>query len=232
MYHIVQPFLPLILQGTLVTLAVGFCALFGAVIVGLLGLWGSSSESRLANRVVLYYTTIVRGIPDLVLMLLLYYGGQTFLNQIGDSTGLWGYIEISSFAAGVGTISFIFGAYMTETFRGAALSIPRGQIEAGLACGLSQRRLFTRIIWPQLLRYALPGIGNNWQVLMKTTALVSVIGLQDLVFNSFQAGRSTHHMFIFMGLTFIVYLLITIVSGFLISVLEKSYGLQAAATAG
>ncbi|PDS60079.1 amino acid ABC transporter permease [Rhizobium anhuiense] len=227
----VRPFLPLILQGTLVTLTVGFCALFGAVIVGLLGLWGSSSESRLANRVVLYYTTIVRGIPDLVLMLLLYYGGQTFLNQIGDSTGLWGYIEISTFAAGVGTISFIFGAYMTETFRGAALSIPRGQIEAGLACGLSQHRLFTRIIWPQLLRYALPGIGNNWQVLMKTTALVSVIGLQDLVFNSFQAGRSTHHMFMFMGLTFIVYLLITIISGILIRVLENRYGLQVAATA-
>lgn len=129
------------------------------------------------------------------------------------------------------TIAFIFGAYMTETFRGAALSIPRGQIEAGLACGLSRRKLFTRIVWPQLLRYSLPGVGNNWQVLMKTTALVSVIGLQDLVFNSFQAGRSTHHMFIFMGLTFVVYLVITIISGVLISLLEKRYGLQAATEA-
>lgn len=90
MYDIVSPFLPLIAEGTLVTLSVGICALAGSIVIGLLGLWGSTAENTGANRVVRAYTTIVRGIPDLVLMLLLYYGGQTFLNQLGDATGLWG----------------------------------------------------------------------------------------------------------------------------------------------
>ncbi len=224
MIDIVMPFLPLIMKGTIITLSVGVLALICAVIIGLAGALGSLSEHGWIKRIVSYYTASVRSVPDLVLMLLLYYGGQTFLNQLGDVTGLWGYIEISTFFAGVGTIAFIFGAYNTETFRAAILAIPRGQIEAGLACGLSRRRLFTRIVWPQLIRYALPGLGNNWQVLMKTTALVSVIGLQDLVFNSFQAGRSTHHVFVFMGLALVVYLMITLVSGAIFHVLEQRYG--------
>lgn len=226
MIDIILPFLPLILKGTIITLSVGILALICAVLIGLAGALGSFSEHDWIKRIVSYYTASVRSVPDLVLMLLLYYGGQTFLNQLGDATGLWGYVEISTFVAGVGTIAFIFGAYITETFRAAILSIPRGQIEAGLACGLSNCRLFTRIIWPQLIRYALPGLGNNWQVLMKTTALVSVIGLQDLVFNSFQAGRSTHHVFVFMGLTLFVYLLITLVSGAAFHLLERRYGLK------
>jgi len=226
MLDIVRPFLPLVLQGTMVTLLVAFFALFGAVVIGLLGAWGSLCDVAAINRIVRIYTNCVRAVPDLVMMLLLYYGGQTLLNQVGDVTGLWGYVEISTFAAGVGTIAFIFGAYVTETFRAAVMSIPRGQIEAGRACGMSGRQLFSRIVWPQLLRYALPGLGNNWQVLMKTTALVSVIGLQDLVFNSFQAGRSSHHVFVFMALTLFIYLIITIVSGVVLHFLEQRYALK------
>jgi ABC-type arginine transport system permease subunit len=156
-------------------------------------------------------------------MLMLYFGGQMLLNQIGSVTGLWDYIEVSAFAAGTITIAIMFGAYMIETFRGAALAIPKGQLEAGLAFGLPRRRLFTRIIWPQLLRYALPGIGNNWQVLMKTTALVSVIGLQDMVFNSFQAGRTTRHLFLFMAVVMIIYLMITIASGAVFHFLSRRF---------
>jgi His/Glu/Gln/Arg/opine family amino acid ABC transporter permease subunit len=178
----VVAYMPLILKGTMVTITVSLASVALAVIFGLIGAWGKLSKSRAAQRTAEAYTTLVRGIPDLVLMLLLFYGGQQLLNDLGESTGLWGYVEINQFSAGVGTIGFIFGAYMTETFRGAFLSIPRGQIEAGVSCGMSPALVFGRIIWPQLVRYALPSFGNNWLVLLKTTALVSVLGLHELVF--------------------------------------------------
>lgn len=226
MLELVETYFPLILSGTMVTISVAVLALAGAIGIGLIGALLSITGNTFSRKVVASYTTLIRGIPDLVLMLLVYFGGQMLLNQFGALTGLWDYVEVSAFAAGTFTIAVIFGAYMVETFRGAALAIPKGQIEAGQAFGLSRQRLFTRIIWPQLLRYALPGIGNNWQILMKTTALVSVIGLQDMVFNSFQAGRATRHMFVFMGVAMALYLLITLVSGVIIHLLSQRYSPQ------
>ena len=117
-------YLPSILRGTWITIAVALCSVVLAVVLGLLGAWGKLAASRVANSVTGSYTTVVRGIPDLVLMLLLFYGGQQLLNDLGDATGWWGYIEINHFTAGVFTIGFIYGAYMTETFRGAYLAIP------------------------------------------------------------------------------------------------------------
>ncbi len=104
-------------------------------------------------------------------MLIIYYGGQRLLNVLGEGTGLWKFVELNTFTAGVLSIGFIFGAYMTETFRGAALAIPRGQIDAGLAFGMRPSLLFRRILWPQLVRFALPGFTNIWLTLMKATAL-------------------------------------------------------------
>lgn len=104
-----------------------------AVALGLLGAWAKLSGSRRTRRIAELYTTLVRGVPDLVLMLLLYFGGQMALNRIGAATGLWDYVELDAFTAGFLAIGFIFGSYMTETFRGALLAIPRGQIEAGTA---------------------------------------------------------------------------------------------------
>ncbi|MFW8610071.1 ABC transporter permease [Rhizobium beringeri] len=226
MIEIVLPYSRFLLSGALITVSVALSSLAVSLAIGLLGAWGSLSGSSFVRRVVSFYTLVVRAIPDLVLMLLIYYGGQAFINQIGDRTGLWDYREISTFGASVATIAFIFGAYMTETFRGAALCIPRGEIEAGIALGLPRLKQFTRIVFPQLLRYALPGIGNNWQVLMKTTALVSIIGLEDIVFNSFQAGRSSHHMFLFLAATMVAYLFMTAISGAIFFVLAKKYGLK------
>jgi His/Glu/Gln/Arg/opine family amino acid ABC transporter permease subunit len=226
MFELVKTYLPLILSGTIVTIFVAVLSLSGSIVIGLLGALFSLTGNGFSRKIVIAYTTLIRGVPDLVLMLLFYFGGQMLLNQLGSVTGLWDYVEVSAFGAGTLTISIIFGAYMIETFRGAALAIPRGQIEAGMAFGLSRQRLFMRIIWPQLLGYALPGIGNNWQILMKTTALVSVIGLQDMVFNSFQAGRTTRHMFVFMAVAMILYLIITMVSGVIIHVLTQRYSPQ------
>jgi len=212
-----------LLSGTWVTIQLALLSLVLAVFFGLLGAWAKLSKNVLARKTAAGYTTVVRGVPDLVLILLVFYGGQQFVNQIGTLTGLWDYVEISQFAAGVGTIGVVFGGYMTETFRGAILAIPRGQIEAGIACGMSRLTIFRRIIWPQMVRYALPGFSNNWLVQIKATALVSVVGLQDVVYNGFVAGRSTRQLFTFMFAVLMIYLVLTAISDFGLRQLENRY---------
>jgi His/Glu/Gln/Arg/opine family amino acid ABC transporter permease subunit len=216
-------YMPLILQGTWWTIAVALCSVVLAVVLGLLGAWGKLAESKVSNVCAGAYTTLIRGVPDLVLMLLLFYGGQQLLNELGEATGWWDYVEINQFTAGVFTIGFIYGAYMTETFRGAYLAIPRGQIESGIASGMSGRLVFLRIIWPQLVRYALPSFGNNWLVLLKTTALVSLLGLHELVWESFTAGRSTRQLFTFFFVTLMIYLVLTAVSDVGLRWLDRKY---------
>ncbi|MCM3519961.1 ABC transporter permease subunit, partial [Staphylococcus xylosus] len=152
------------------------------------------SYNRVLRAIATGYTTLIRSVPDLVLMLLLFYSIQIWLNQFTDLVG-WNQIDIDPFVAGVLTLGFIYGAYFTETFRGAFLSVPRGQLEAGAAYGMSGARVFARIMFPQMMRFALPGIGNNWQVLVKATALVSIIGLADVVKAAQDAGKSTFNMF-------------------------------------
>lgn len=201
-----------LLRGTVVTLELAVLSLAFAVVLGLVGAWAKLSGNRVAGGLAAAYTTLIRGVPDLVLMLLVFYGGQQFLNQIGVATGWWRYVEVNQLIAGVCTIGFIFGAYMTETFRGAILAVPRGQIEAGKSCGMSGGLVFRRIVWPQMVRYALPGFTNNWLVQIKSTALVSIIGLQDLVYNAFVAGRSTRQLFTFIFAVLIIYLILTAVS--------------------
>lgn len=216
-------YLPSILRGTMVTVQIALASISLSVLLGLLGAWAKLSPVAAARTLGELYTTLIRGVPDLVLMLLLFFGGQILLNQLGEATGLWGYIEINQFAAGVLTIGFIFGAYMTETFRGAFLAIPRGQIEAGIACGMNGSLIFRRIIWPQLVRFALPSFGNNWLVLLKTTALVSVLGLQELVYEAFTAGRSQRQLFTFMFVTLVIYLVLTAVSDAGLRWLDRKY---------
>lgn len=214
---------PLILKGTLVTISVAVLSELLALLLGLLGAWSKLVKSRLANNVAGSYTTLIRGVPELVLMLLLFYGGQQALNDLGEATGWWGYLEINHFTAGVFVIGFVYGAYATESFRGAYLAIPRGEIEAGIACGMSQALVFRRIIWPLLLRYALPSLSNNWLVLVKSTALVSVLGLHELVWESFTAGRSTRQLFTFFFVSLVIYLILTAISDVGLRWLQRKY---------
>ena len=202
---------------------VAICSLLIAIVLGLLGAWAKLSKSKVANKFASAYTTLIRGVPDLVLMLLIFYGGQQLLNDLGESTGFWGYVEINHFTAGVGTIGFIFGAYMTETFRGAILAVPRGEIEAGIACGMSPLQVFIRIIWPQMVRFALPSFTNNWLVMIKTTALISVLGLHELVYNANAIGRKFREPFTFLFVVLIIYLILTAISEFGLRRVEKKY---------
>ncbi|WP_408607734.1 ABC transporter permease [Enterovibrio coralii] len=133
------------------------------------------------------------------------------------------FININEFTAGVSTIGFIFGAYMAETFRGAFLAVDRGQLEAGTAYGMSRWMVFRRIMFPQMMRHALPGIGNNWLVLVKTTALVSVIGLADMTRLAKEAAGAVNEPFKFFIPVAIVYLLITSVSELGLKRLERKF---------
>ena len=177
----------------------------------MIGAVAKLSKSVIARAIAGVYTTIIRGVPDLVMMLIIFFGGQLLINDIGDRLG-WDYIDIEPFTAGIITIGFIFGAYMTETFRGGILAVSRGEIEAGYAYGMTPTQVFFRITLPQMVRHALPSFGNNWLVLTKATALVSVIGLHDMVFNAGQAGGATRQPFTFYFVVALLFLVITGVS--------------------
>ncbi|MCZ6487917.1 MAG: ABC transporter permease subunit [Gammaproteobacteria bacterium] len=213
----------LLFDGTLVTITLALSSLLLSVVCGLAGAFLKLSPSRGLQKIGNTYTTLVRGVPDLVLMMLLFYGGQQMINDFGYWTGWWDYIDINQFIAGVATLGFIFGAYMAETFRGAILAIPAGQIEAAVATGMGPGLVFRRVTWPQMVRFALPSFTNNWLVLVKATALVSVIGLHDLVWNAFTAGRSVRQLFTFMIVVLFIYLMITATSDIGLRWLDRKY---------
>ena len=200
-----------ILQGALLTVGVSLASLLVATVLGLLGATAKLSGKRPLVWLGTVYSTVVRGIPELVLMLLVFYGGQTAINSLGEQLG-WAYIDIDPWLAGVLTIGFIFGAYFTEVLRGAFLAVPAGQREAALACGFTPRQVLWRIVGPQMLRHALPGLSNNWLVMIKATAIVSVIGLSDLMNRAAQAAGSTREPFLFYGAAALLYLAFTTLS--------------------
>jgi len=153
----------------------------------------------------------VRAVPDLVMMLLVFYGGQMLINSVADRYG-WGYVDINPFVAGVLTIGFIFGAYLTEVLRGAFLAVPPGQREAAQAFGMSPWQVMWRVVGPQMLRHALPPLSNTWLVMIKSTAIVSLIGLSDLMQRAATASGSTREPFLFYGAAALMYLAFTSVS--------------------
>ena len=223
-------YLSAILGGLWVTLSVAAASLAIACLFGLVGAVAKLSGSRAARGLAETYTTLIRGLPELVLMLFIFYGGQILLNAVAESQG-WDYIDVPPFTAGVLTIGFIFGAYLTETFRGAILAIPRGQVEAAQAYGLSRSKVLTRIVLPQMVRHAIPGFSNNWLVMVKATALVSIIGLDDMVHRANMAASATREPFTFFVVIALIYLVITTVSIFLLSRLERRYSLGVKAIA-
>ena len=218
-----QGYGPSILDGTLLTINVSLVSLLVAVVLGTFGALAKLSGIRLLKMAAQIYTTVIRGVPDLVLMLLVFYGGQTLVNQLGGMVGYEEYIDINPYIAGVSTIGIIFGAYMTETFRGAILAVPYGQIEAAYAYGMNRRQAFFRILLPQMIRHAIPGFGNNWLVLTKATALVSIIGLDDMVRKASLAAGATRMPFTFYAAVAFMYLMITTVSIYLLQWLERRY---------
>lgn len=194
-------------KGVQMTVVVGVSAMAVAIFLGLIGAWGKLSASGAARFLADTYTTIIRGIPELVMILLVYYGVPTLIQDVLDVT-----VDFNPFIAGVATIGFIYGAFSTEVFRGSYLAVGKGQIEAAKAAGMNRVLLFRRILLPQMWRFALPGLGNVWMVLIKATALVSVIQLPELMQNADIAARATRMPFTCYFAASLIYLLLTIVS--------------------
>ena len=215
-------YLPILIGGMGVTIAVAILSMALALTLGAGFATLYLRGGRLGRAATTSYTTIARGVPDLVLMLLFFFGGERAINAI---LALMGYerISLSPFFIGVVTLGFIFGAFLAETFRGAYLSVPHGQIEAAQAIGLAPRRILARIIFPQMLRLALPGFTNTWLVMLKSTAIISIVGLQDMVGLADKAGKATREPFVFMLAVILFFLALTAVSGNLLHRLERRY---------
>lgn len=211
---------PILLTGALVTVSLALASLVLATLLGALGAAGKLSASRPARVAATAYTTLVRGVPDIVMLLLVYFGGQRLLNTVLNAVGI-GAVDFPPFMAGVVAIGFLYGAYLAETFRGAYLAVPRGQLDAGRALGLRPPVVLWTVILPQLVRFALPGYGNVWQVLVKSTAVVSVIGLQDLVGRANDVGKTLREPFLFLLVVLAVYLIITWLSTAVLERLER-----------
>lgn len=210
-----------LLNGTLTTLELAFASLTVGVVLGLIGASAKLSHFAPARALATAYTTLVRGVPELLTVLIIYFGATAVLMGIAGWFGYDEYIEISPFGAGVTALGLTFGAYATEVFRGALLAIPKGQREAGLVVGMSRPQIFRRIILPQVWRLALPGLGNLFLVLLKDTALVSVIGLEDIMRKANVAVGYTKEPFLFYLTAAFIYLTLTIVSMVGIHVMEK-----------
>ncbi|ATA23167.1 amino acid ABC transporter permease [Brenneria goodwinii] len=212
----------LILDGAAMTLKLAVSSLLLALVIGLIGASAKLSPNRLLSGCFSCYTTLIRGVPDLVLMLLIFYGLQITLNSVTEMLN-FRQIDIDPLTAGVITLGFIYGAYFTETFRGAYLAVSRGQIEAAVAFGFSPMKVFRRILFPSMMRFALPGIGNNWQVILKATALVSLLGLNDVIKATQLAGKGAHEPFYFALVAGGMYLIFTTLSNGVLWWLEKHY---------
>jgi arginine/ornithine transport system permease protein len=219
-------YLSYVVAGVGLTLAVAIGALALSTVLGIIAAAMRLSSHRLPRGLATAYATLIRGVPDLVLMLLIFYGGQIAVNALAQRFG-WvdegGSIDIDPFIAGTITIGFIYGAYFAETFRGAMLAVPIGQSEAALSCGMSRLQVLLRIVLPQTVRHALPGFTNNWLVLVKSTALVSVIGLTDLMYRAKQAGAATRAAFFYFAFAAAIYLAITSVSLLALRAFERRH---------
>ncbi len=193
---------------------------FGLLLGFLIALAKQSAEPslRMAGNI---YTTIFRGLPELLTLFLIYYGGQIGIQKLADTLGLGVSINISSFGAGVVALAFVFSSYASEVFLSAFRAIPRGQYEGAYAIGLTHGQTMRLIILPQLVRIALPGLTNLWLILLKDTSLVSAIGLADIIRETSVAARVTKEAFLFFGFACLIYLALAIVSSIAIGWIER-----------
>jgi octopine/nopaline transport system permease protein len=202
----------LLLGATLVTLAVTAAALAIGAVLGTIVAGAKLSGNVLAVTLGNVYTTVFRGVPELLIIYLIYFGGSSAITSLGKALGYEGFLGMPSFVAGALAVGIISGAYQAEVFRGAYLAIAKGELEAASAIGMSASLRFRRIIMPQVLRFAIPGLGNVWQLSLKDSALISVTGLAELMRTSQVAAGSTRQYFLFFIAGGCLYLILTSLS--------------------
>ena len=209
-----------LLTGAASTVAISAGAFLIGLLLGTGGALGKLSGIRPLRLLLELYTTTVRAVPELILIVGLYYAGMDGLNRLLAALNLPAF-ELNGFAVAVAVLGFVQGAYMTEVLRGAILAIPVGQIEAAKAFGMGARLRFRRIILPALLPNALPGLANLWMSVTKDSALVAVVGYQELALATRLAGASTKHYFIFFLASALIYLALTLVSNAVFKLIER-----------
>ncbi|MFS2326626.1 ABC transporter permease [Brucella sp. H1_1004] len=203
--------------GLLVTISLALATLPLGLILGFLvaiGKQSSEPSMRLASNI---YTTIFRGLPELLTLFLVYFGASLLLQQALAFFEISAKIEINAFVAGMIALGFVFSSYSSEVFLSAFRAIPRGQYEGGYAVGLSHLQTMRKVILPQLIKIALPGLANLWLVLLKDTSLVSVITLSDILRQTSIAARVTKEPFLFFGVACLLYLALAIISSYFIN---------------
>ena len=210
-------------RATLMTIAVSITAMligfsFAAIFTPL-----KLSKYKSLNLVANIYTTVIRGVPELLVIYLFFFGGSGAIMFVASMFGYNEYIEINAFVTGSFAIGIISGAYSTEVFRGAIQSIDKGQFEAAKVLGFSKFKQFYKIILPQMLRLAIPNLSNVWQITLKDTSLISVTGLVEIMRQSYIAAGSTRDPLFFYSFAAVLYLLLTYASMKLINKLEVRY---------
>ena len=210
-----------ILFGALRTLELAFGAVILGLALGLVLALAQLSNSRAARLAADTFTTVLRGLPELLTLFIIYHGTAIALAELIEWLGFKGRIEINPYTAATIALGVVFASFASEVFRGAYLAVPKGQIEAGLACGMSRGQVFRRIRMPQLWRYALPGLGNLWLVLLKDTALASVIAFDELMREARVAAETTGQPFLFFVAAAIIYLIFTALSSVVLARAEK-----------
>ena len=208
---------------TLMTIAVSITAMFIGFLFALIFTPLKLSKNKFLNFIANSYTTIIRGVPELLVIYLFFFGGTGAVMFVASIFGYNEYIEINAFITGAFAIGIISGAYSTEVFRGAIQSIDKGQFEAANVLGLNKFGKFFKIVLPQTLRLAIPNLSNVWQITLKDTSLISVTGLVEIMRQSYIAAGSTRDPLFFYSFAAVLYLLLTFVSMKLINRLEFKY---------
>jgi polar amino acid transport system permease protein len=208
-----------LLRGLWHSLQIAAGAFAFGLVIGLFGAAGKLSGGPVTRDLLTVYTTVVRAVPELVLILILYFIGTDLLNRAAAALG-YGTVQISGVAAGIWVLGIVQGAYATEVLRGAILAVPPGQIEAGRAYGMAPLQLLRRVTLPAMLPHALPGLANLWLIATKDTALLAIVGFAELTLETRQAAASTRAYFTFYIAAGLLYLAVTLISTFLFRRLE------------
>jgi len=201
------------LTASAMTIAVALAGYTLGMLVGVAGASAKIAGGRITRAVADGYTTVLRGIPDLLVIYLFYFGSSAILTPLGRFFGATGFISLPGFLAGALAIGIVSGAYQTEVFRGAFQAIPKGELEAATAAGMTPFLKFRRIVGPLVLRFAVPGMGNVWQLVLKETALISVTGLVEILRQAQIGAGSTRQPFLFFCAAAVLYMTISSLSG-------------------
>ena len=209
-----------LLRGLLHSLQIAAGAFGFGLVIGMAGAYGKLYGGPLLRDLLAIYTTVVRSVPELVLILILYFIGTDLLNQLMIALG-YGRVEISGVLAGIWVLGIVQGAYATEVLRGAIQAIPAGQLEAAKAYGMSPWLMMRRITIPAMMALAIPGLANLWLIATKDTALLAVVGFNELTLESRQAAATTRHYFTFFLAAGFLYLMVTLFSGRIFKRIER-----------